>query len=157
MNRITCPKSYVIQRFHCIRVNRAQKGRFKQLLLTAEGHRCTPQPIPIVATTIRHHNHVTQETIVISKRSTTKGESSLLLPLNKNATNNINASTTTHLSPVHVAGSHGAVVGSLRAGEGVLGPAKRVLIHVQESVLLLKAKHGDLLLYPGHHLVRGEG
>ena len=57
--------------------------------------------------------------------------------------------------PEHAARTHPAVVGTLGPGEPALGPAQGVTISVQESVLLLDAKPGVLILRRVHHFFAG--
>ncbi len=53
------------------------------------------------------------------------------------------------VAAVDLVGPHAAVVGPLGPGEAVLGPAERVLVLVQEGVLLLDAEPRLLVLGPG--------
>lgn len=58
------------------------------------------------------------------------------------------------LAADHLIGADAAVIGALRTGEAVLRPTKRPAIEIQESVLLLDAEPGILVLDGFHRLVR---
>uniref|UniRef100_A0A1I8FN22 Protein kinase domain-containing protein n=1 Tax=Macrostomum lignano TaxID=282301 RepID=A0A1I8FN22_9PLAT len=60
-----------------------------------------------------------------------------------------------HVPAVDIAGPDPGVVGTLRPGKAVLGPAERVPVGVQHGVLLLDAEPGLELLGLLHHLLAG--
>ena len=58
-----------------------------------------------------------------------------------------------HVAAVHTTRAHGAVVGPLRPRVAILGPVERVVVDVEQRVLLLNAEPRVRVLALLHHLV----